>query len=547
LNSNIFLTGFSGSGKTSVGHHVAARMQREFVDLDVEISEFSNMSIEEIFSEEGESKFRQIETEILTKISSTGNQVISTGGGIVENDQNHKIMNNRGKVICLETTPETIHSRLEEQYSNDTNAVHRPMLSGGYTLESICDLKRKRQHLYSRAHWTVHTDLLTIDQVSDEVVRAYKLLDNGLRFADDSLFASVVQTSSGDCPIWVGWDIISTLGDRLKSISSSKQAFIICDDGTKGFAELAERSIQDSGISVEVISIPPGETSKTLQVASDLYEWLGSFHAERNNPVIAVGGGVVGDISGFVAATYLRGMPFVQVPTSMLAMMDASIGGKTAVDMPHGKNLVGSFHQPEFVLVDVKTLIHLPKRHLSAGWAEAIKHGFILDEQLVSDFERNATALMSLERDITTEIVKRSIAIKSEIVSMDEHETLGKRILLNYGHTIGHAIEFAGGFNRYLHGEAVSIGMVGAANISMRKGLLTKDEVARQISLQEMMGLPVKFSELGIDEIERAMLSDKKSKDQQINWVLLDGLGNAVVDKEVDSSVVSEIINDLRS
>ena len=130
---------------------------------------------------------------------------------------------------------------------------------------------------------------------------------------------------------------------------------------------------------------------------------------------------------------------------------------------------------------------------------------------------------------------------------MDENETLGKRILLNYGHTIGHAIEFAGGFNRYLHGEAVSIGMVGAANISMRKGLLTKDEVARQISLQEMMGLPVKFSELGIDEIERAMLSDKKSKDQQINWVLLDGLGNAVVDKEVDSSVVSEIINDLRS
>lgn len=547
MKSNIFLTGFSGSGKTTVGTEVAFRMQREFVDLDIEISKFASMSIEEIFSDQGEVKFRQIETEILTRISSKTNQVVSTGGGIVENDRNHEIMIDNGKVICLETTPETIHSRLKKQYSKDTKAVQRPMLSTGYTLENIRSLKQKRQHQYSLAQWTVHTDFLSVDQVSEEVVRAYRLLDNGSEFESDSLLASVVKTSSGDCPIWVGWDIIPTLGDRLKSFSLSKQAFIICDDGTKKFAEIAKESIRDVGISVEVISIPPGERSKTLQVASNLYEWLGSFHAERNNPVIAVGGGVVGDISGFVAATYLRGMPFVQVPTSMLAMMDASIGGKTAVDMPHGKNLVGSFHQPKFVLVDVKTLIDLPKRHLSAGWAEAIKHGFIVDEQLVSDFERNATALMNLERDITTEMVKRSIAIKSEIVSLDENETLGKRILLNYGHTIGHAIEFAGGFNRYLHGEAVSIGMVAAANISMTKGLLTKHEVDRQISLQKMMGLPVKFSELGIDEIQRAMLSDKKSNDQQINWVLLDGIGNAVLDKQVDSALVSEIINDLRS
>ena len=547
MNSNIFLTGFSGSGKTDVGKYVAAKMQRSFVDLDIEISKFANMSIEEIFSVKGEVTFRQIETEILAKISASDNQVISTGGGIVEKDQNHQIMNSTGTIICLETTPETICSRLEKQYSNDTNATHRPMLSAGYTLENIKDLKQRRQHMYAKAHWTVHTDCLSIGQVSEEVERAYRLLDNGSRFAEDSLLSSVVRTSSGDCPIWVGWDILPSIGSRLKSISSSNQAFIICDDGTKKFAEIAERSLQDSGISVEVRSIHPGETSKTLQVASDLYGWLGSFHAERNNPIIAVGGGVVGDISGFVAATYLRGMPFIQVPTSMLAMMDASIGGKTAVDMPHGKNLVGSFHQPKFVIVDVKTLIDLPKRHLSAGWAEAIKHGFILDKELVFDFERNAPALMNLEREITTEIVKRSIAIKSEIVSLDEHETLGKRILLNYGHTIGHAIEFAGGFSRYLHGEAVSIGMVAAANISMRKGLLTKDEVKRQISLQKMMGLPVKFSGLEVDEIQRAMLSDKKSKDKQINWVLLSGLGNAVVDNEVDSNLVSEIINDLRS
>jgi len=274
-----------------------------------------------------------------------------------------------------------------------------------------------------------------------------------------------------------------------------------------------------------------------------VYSWLAERKAERGHLIIAVGGGVVGDMAGFVAATYLRGMPFVQVPTTLLAMMDASVGGKVAVDLPQGKNLVGAFYQPKFVLSDVETLLSLPDRELTSGWAEAIKHGLILDANLLDTFENKLDEVKSLDRDIATEIIRKSVAIKANIVSKDEKETLGIRILLNYGHTIGHAIESSTGYTEYLHGEAVSIGMMAAARIGQLMGTLDENDTRRQENILEAYGLPVRAPGLISEEVIEATTSDKKTSEGAIRWVLLKGLGNAVTNNKVSEDYVLDAVN----
>ncbi|MDP7628631.1 MAG: 3-dehydroquinate synthase, partial [SAR202 cluster bacterium] len=264
--------------------------------------------------------------------------------------------------------------------------------------------------------------------------------------------------------------------------------------------------------------------------------------AERGHLILAVGGGVVGDLAGFVAATYLRGIPFVQVPTTLLAMMDASIGGKVAVDMPQGKNLVGAFYQPRFVLSDVETLKTLPVRELTSGWAEAIKHGLILDDGLLDTFENNVSEIKSLDSEIATAIIRKSVAIKAGVVSQDEKETLGIRILLNYGHTIGHAIESITGYTKYLHGEAVSVGMMGAAKIGELLQIMDVDEVERQKEILQAYGLPISAPGLNSESIISAMTSDKKTTGGSINWVLLNGIGNAITSNDVPDKYVSEAL-----
>ena len=235
--------------------------------------------------------------------------------------------------------------------------------------------------------------------------------------------------------------------------------------------------------------VPAGEPSKRLRAAEELYRWLAQSRAERRDVVVALGGGVIGDLAGYVAATYLRGMPFVQVPTSVLAMSDAAIGGKVAVDLPDGKNLVGAFHQPRAVISDVELLRTLPRRAFNEGLAEVVKHALILDPGLLGDLERNAGRLTGGQPDeeLLTEVIARSSRLKALIVSADPHDR-GQRAILNYGHTIGHAIEAATGYHDYLHGEAVSVGMMGAARIGERVGLHDSELVAQQADVLRALG-----------------------------------------------------------
>ena len=354
--------------------------------------------------------------------------------------------------------------------------------------------------------------------------------------------AGEVKTSTGDHPIWVGWGILEEVGTRVKSLMSPSAAYVIADERAHSYASKTQISMEAVGIPTHIYKIPSGETSKNLETVRQVYTWLAERKAERGHLILAVGGGVVGDLVGFVAATYLRGIPFVQIPTTLLAMMDASIGGKVAVDMPQGKNLVGAFYQPKFVLSDVETLKTLPVRELTSGWAEAIKHGLILDDGLLDTFESHVSELKLLDPEIATETIRRSVAIKAGVVSQDEKETLGIRILLNYGHTIGHAIESITGYTEYLHGEAVSVGMMGAAKIGELLQIMDVDDVERQKKVLQAYGLPVSAPGLNSKAIISAMTSDKKTTGGSINWVLLDGIGKAITNNEVPDKYVSEAL-----
>ena len=355
--------------------------------------------------------------------------------------------------------------------------------------------------------------------------------------------AAEVETTGGNYPVWVGWGTLDDIGKRTKEYLSPSCVYIITDESILEHARKVQISMEKSGIASHMYIVPPGESSKTLETVQQIYSWLAGRKAERRHLIVAVGGGVIGDMAGFVAATYLRGMPFVQVPTTLLAMMDASIGGKVAVDLPQGKNLVGAFYQPKFVLSDVKTLVSLPERELNSGWAEAIKHGLILDQDLLGIFENRVNEVRSLDRDIATEIIRKSVAIKANVVSRDERETLGIRILLNYGHTIGHAIESSTGYTKYLHGEAVSIGMMAAAKIGQFVGVLREEEVIRQEDVLKAYGLPVRAQGLDAKEIIEATTSDKKTSDGIVNWVLLKGLGNAVTNNKIPMNYVLDAVN----
>ena len=513
------------------------------------IVESQGMAIEDIFSRFGEDEFRRIERETLAAIARGDKQVVSTGGGVIMDERNRAVMDAHGVVVLLEARPETILHRLRIQEADEGNdLVARPMLASDDLDYRIRSLKAVRQFNYTLAHWTVHTDFLTLAEAAEEVIRGFNMVNarrDPTQRLDEPELAAEVRTSSGDYPLWVGWGILEEIGERIRRILDPSTAYIITDDGVQRQARRAQNALEKSGIPTHLFIIPSGEQNKTLDTVQHVYTWLAGLKAERGHLIVAVGGGVVGDLAGYVAATYLRGMPFAQVPTSLLAMMDSSIGGKTGVDLPAGKNLVGAFYQPKFVLADVSTLQTLPDRELRSGWAEALKHGLIMDEDLLSTFEDQSADIQSLEPEIATDVIRRSMAIKANVVSQDERETLGIRILLNYGHTIGHSIETAAGYGRYLHGEAVSIGMMGAANIGHTLGLISDAELERQRSVISTYGLPLDAHGVDPDSVAEAMRSDKKTAAGAIRWVLLDGIGKATTRNDVPPDLVRKTLHSL--
>ena len=546
MKDSIVLTGFSGAGKTAIGKEVTRSLGWTYIDTDTEIVEKAGKSIAEIFSQDGEARFRDMERQEVRRACAGDRRVIAVGGGAIMDDECFAAMSRNAVVVGLEARPETILRRLTR---GGKGRPVRPLLAVDDPLQRIRSLKAERQHRYAQADWTVHTDDLTIGQAAAEVLRGWRSIrEAGPQPArpQSKDIVCVAHTSSGSYPLYVGWGLREKVADILKGNGLANTVYVLTDDNVvRPHARRVQMALHEAGIVAHTFVMPSGEATKSLETVQAVYQWLGEHRAERGHAILAVGGGMVGDLAGFVAATYLRGLPFAQVPTSLAAMVDASIGGKVAVNLPSGKNLVGAFNQPRAVIADVELLSTLPSREMASGWAEAIKHALILDPALFDLFNKRAEALLALERDITTQVVRRSVAIKVGVVTEDERETTGRRSILNYGHTVGHAIEAATAYGTYLHGEAVSVGMMAAAEIGRRMGITPPEVVERQRELLLRFRLPVAAPRLSPDALEQAIALDKKTTGGAVKWVLLEDIGRTVQRRDAPPALVREVLDDL--
>jgi 3-dehydroquinate synthase len=346
-------------------------------------------------------------------------------------------------------------------------------------------------------------------------------------------------------PILVGAGALTSVGPELAKRRVGRKAVLVSDPTiARLHAEPVVRSLGRAGFEASQISVPEGEQAKRLEVASDLWDRLLDIGCDRTSTVIALGGGAVGDVAGFVAATYMRGMNFVQVPTTLLAQVDASIGGKTAIDHPRGKNLIGAFHQPRMVLVDPIVLTTLPEREFRSGLAEIIKHGIVLDAEYFEDLEKSVPALLGRDLPTLERVVAGSCRLKAWVVERDEQEA-ELRWVLNYGHTIGHALEAATDFGRWAHGEAVSLGIAAEARLAERLGIGSEATTARQLRLLEAVGLPVKGLQVDPAAVLDALSRDKKSRDGRVSFVFAPEIGSFRIVPEVPSRVVLEVLAEL--
>jgi len=541
---NIIIIGFSFTGKSVVGKRVAQKLGWEYIDSDHAIAAAVGKPLPAIFAEKGEAHFRNLEREMLQKTCSGKRRVIVTGGGAIIDPRNRELFSHSGVLICLESQPKTIYKRLLESTQME-DTVPRPLLNAADPLARIIQLKAARQAYYAIADRAVYSDNLTVEETVEEVISGFEQVRAQTKDAAKQTTPFIVTTATESYPVFVGWGLLDSLGRRMRQCGLSGSAVIISDDNVfPHHGKKAIQSLKDAGFKTESYIVPAGESTKTIDTATKIYDRLVKQHTERGHAIVALGGGMVGDLAGFAAATFLRGLPLVHVPTSLMAMTDSSIGGKVAVNHPKAKNLIGSFYQPRLVLSDVSTLKTLPKRELISGWAEVVKHAIILDAEFLELLEKNADDLSKLKPARIAGAIRRSSYIKSTVVGEDEKEQR-KRMVLNYGHTIGHGLETATGYDRLLHGEAISVGMMGAAMLSERLGLIQHDVVLRQKALLERFGLPTSCSDVSLDSILNAMSLDKKVKEKNIQWVLLENIGKATFRNDVPQKDVLSVIKKL--
>lgn len=518
--SNIALTGFMGTGKSAVGRVVARRLGRKFVDMDNAIVLRAGKPIPRIFSEFGESAFRAIESEVCAELSEQENLVIATGGGALVNADNRRTMMVSGTVVCLNASPDEILRRV----GGDDN---RPLLSVPDPRARVAELLNMRRAAYQAIPWQIDTTALSIDEVAEQVI--------GL--AD--IITLPVKHPSGEYPIHIGDGILQRVGDALRAVGTptgTTIAVVSNDVVAPLYAEQLVESLQAAGFATLACVIPDGEQHKTLNTIRALYDRFLAGDLDRSSTVLALGGGVTGDIAGFVAASFMRGVRFAQVPTTLLAMTDASVGGKTGVDLPQGKNLVGAFKQPEMVFIDLVVLETLPPEELCCGMAELIKHAIIKEPDLFDELEAS-------QAPITSSQLARSVQVKIDVVEQDPFEG-GRRAVLNLGHTTAHGLERLSDYGMG-HGEAVSIGIVAAARIAARIGLAEPELCVRIEAMLAAWGLPVTCPACDVDALCAAMAHDKKKRGRMLRWVLPREIGVVDIVEDVPPEVVRSVLSEL--
>jgi shikimate kinase/3-dehydroquinate synthase len=498
----IFLYGPPGSGKSSLGQALARRLELPFWDVDRQIEQASKKPIPEIFTAEGEAGFRRREIQALHNLPENGSAVIALGGGALLDERNRRFVESRGRVVCLSAPLNVLHQRL------DAAQTERPLVSagGGHSqrvnfqdLESL--LSRRAEH-YNSFALRIDTSHLSLEKTLEKI--------QGLlgRFR--------VQGMGKAYDVLAQPGALSQLGFQFERLGLNGPAVIVSDENVAPlYLEGVKQALLDRDIPVSAVAIPPGEKYKTLATVERLWTFFLESGMERSGVVLALGGGVVGDLAGFAAATYMRGVSWIALPTSLLAMCDASLGGKTGADLPQGKNLVGAFHPPRLVLADPGTLTTLPEPELRSGMAEVIKASVIGDPGL---FARCQQGWPDHETH-WNEIVRRSMAVKISVIEADPYEK-SLRACLNLGHTIGHALELLSGFS-LRHGEAVAIGMVAEARLAEHSGLAQVGLAEQIIRALKQFDLPVKLpANLDMDTLYKTMTTDKKRAGGKLRFAL---------------------------
>jgi 3-dehydroquinate synthase len=411
------------------------------------------------------------------------------------------------------------------------------MLAGDHPLARLRELHARRQSHYAQADASFSTAAEGYEQIAARIL-ADLAVRGKLPTGDAAASVRTVRTSSGSYEAVVAWGGLASLPARLSALGLPSRLHVVADAtvATLYATPLVQR-LTVAGYEPAVLTVSAGEASKSRAQWARIHDWLAERRAERSEGMIALGGGMIGDLAGFAAATYLRGLPLVHVPTSLLAQVDASIGGKVAINHPRGKNLIGAFYPPRLVLADPATLLTLPPRQRTEGWAEVIKHGVALDADYLATLEAQADALLALRPRETTEVIARSVALKAAIVEGDERES-GARLLLNYGHTVGHAVEQVTGYGAWLHGEAVAAGMAAEARLARRLGHCDTALVARQDALLARFSLPTRLPPVHVRELVQTAHWDKKVRGGRVRWVLPTEPGRAAVFDDVPEAEV---------
>ena len=524
---SIVLVGLMGAGKTAIGKRLAAQLGLPFYDADHEIERAAGMTIAEIFRTHGEAYFRTGEKRVIERLLAGGRIVLAPGGGAFMDPETRRTIRERATSIWLRCPLPVLLQRVQGR-------THRPLLNNGNPAATLARLSAERSPIYAQADIIVDGSEDPLHVTTNKVINALNNYQAPHRVE--------VQLSQSNYDVLIGPNLLRRSGALLVPVLPQPRCVIVTDENVaKLHLPTLQQSLAETGITHSALTVPPGEPSKTLQTWQYLVESLLEQKVDRYTTIIALGGGVIGDLAGFTAAATLRGLPFVQIPTTLLSQVDSSVGGKTGVNTARGKNLVGAFHQPLMVIADTASLHTLPQRELRNGYAEIVKSALIGDAAFYDWCEANGAAMLDGGDTLLAEAIARTVRFKASVVAGDERETKPNngRALLNLGHTFAHALEAETGYgSTLLHGEAVATGLVLATHLSAQLNLCPQEDVIRIAAHITQTGLPPRIAGLNAEHLLAHMKQDKKMRGGKLTFILTKGIGRAFTCNEVPEDAV---------
>jgi len=521
---NVVLIGFMGVGKTSVGQELSRRLGWPFYDTDELIQQRTGKTILEIFQLHGEAAFRAMEREVVADVSRICPAVIACGGGVALDPVNVAELRRRGRIVLLEAA-------LPEVLDRVGAAGSRPLLRDDPARQASHLLAERSPRYRAVADLVVDTTDLGIPEVAEQI------LERLLEWERRTVW---VELSTHRYPVHVGEGILPSVAQEVLRAGTRRVSLLTHPHLLELYGERLCMALRAWGIEPHPITVPPGERSKTLTAARRVYEAMAAVRMDRMSGVLTLGGGVVGDLGGFVAGTYMRGIPLFHLPATLLAQVDASVGGKAALNVV-ARNLVGVFWQPQAVVADVGALRPLPSRQLRAGPAEALQPAAIAGADPVAGPGTHLAEVGPPSPEGRPALAARNVAIKAGVVAADDREISGVREALNFGHTVAHALEAATNY-RIPHGDAVAIGMVAEAQLAVRLGLLPPEEVHRLRALLGRAGLPVRAPTVPATDLVSRMMLDKKVRSGRLRFSLIDRIGECRTGVEVEPALVVEVL-----